>query len=1018
MSTRPENISELRIKSGNQTSKINIFTPMVMGNLFYPYISDAADNTFVSLTIDILNKNIFKEKKFYNEKLIDASRNRQYFPSADDKWGFVETSNLNNTARNISNAFCFCGQKLQFYIAVKDQDCGYFNSQFVYCKTKLTVSIVNVSDGSSTILKEFSNFELDTKDSERYFTWEVPSCSTSVFNDYGIFGLYVIRLDIERTFFDSAELTTLVSDNLYVYRNQGLLQLLTYSAPKEALEVDSLVSWLNNKSFSETTTIEEVFDHTLVYDLEDSNMPLTDDQKRAIVADQVAFLFIAQHPTITADYYPSCIVGLGVNENIRSETIIKKLTTYSRRYPEVIELAKNRLFNILCTYQKYNFIKDIESCFNDYTQSLQVLRDPIKTLFIDRSGNLKAEYGSNGILLNPYALNTTEASLPSDVIFHTTDYMTFRKCDVDIDNVKVTQIDGSPLGPDTRYALVSFNITSGENDIARIRYTLWTANNLNMFEYIDDEGTSRWHVFDCEHFGDIIYSATTGDIVFVRIDIEDKNRFVKSFYGAQFVYAIGENFGPGFTTIETSQRQDGGGMVDIYYDYVGTSEINNSIIGVSYSTNNGSSWISVDNGTLRGDFGIAVMPGRNHIVWEPVKPGESSSFGNYVLVKLTLYDINKQNNKGIDSNISVLRFDKPIVAIRKLTDDEEKEMWMSSSSTSSSSTSNSSSSSSSSTSESSSSSSSTSNSSSSSSSSTSGSSSSSSSSEFLDFWVTRASMQNWGGIAMSSDGQKQSAVANNGYIYVSNDYGANWTTRDSIRDWGDIDVSADGQYQTASVYMGYLYVSSDYGASWTAKMIDMTREWETIAMSDNGQYQTVSAIDYIYTSNDYGANWTARDSIRDWYCVDMSGSGQYQTAGDYYGYIYTSNDYGVTWTPRDSVRNWQSVAVSNNGQIQTAVVYGGYIYISNDYGVTWTAKMTDTARAWMDIAMSENGETQTTMLNGGGTNYIYSSTDYGNTWHIEAPYLTQIWISVAMSSDGMTQALTSGGGFIYENYRG
>ena len=156
---RGENISEVRINSGVNTSEVSVFTPVSTGDLFYPYVLDAADDAFVGLTIDILNKNETKEQFFYNEKLINPNRDRQYFPSAKDKWGFIESSNPNNTERNISNAFCFCGQKIQFYIAVEDQDAGYFDSQFVYCKTQLTVSIVDISGGSETILKTFTNFE-------------------------------------------------------------------------------------------------------------------------------------------------------------------------------------------------------------------------------------------------------------------------------------------------------------------------------------------------------------------------------------------------------------------------------------------------------------------------------------------------------------------------------------------------------------------------------------------------------------------------------------------------------------------------------------------------------------------------------------------------------------------------------------------------------------------------------------------------------------------------------------------
>lgn len=1002
--TRSENISEMRINSGSKTSEVNIFTPMAMGNLFYPYVQDAADNTFVSLTIDILNKNEPIEKVYYNEKLVNSDRNRQYFPSAKDKWGFIETSNPKNTNRNIANAFCFCGQKIQFYIGVKDQDVGYFDNQFVYCKTQLVVSVVDLTDGTNTVLKTFEDFESDLDSSNRYFTWEVPSCLTDLFNDYGLFGMYVIRLDIERTFFTSAELTTTVND-LYTYKNQGLLQLLTYSAPKEALNVDSLVSWLNNKSFSSTAAIEEIFDHTLIYDLEDANMPLTDDQKRAIVADQVAFLFIAQHPTITADYYPSCIVGLGVNATIRSETIISKLQTYSRRYPETIDLIKNRLFGILCTYKKYNFISDIESCFSDYTQSLQNIRDPVKTLFIDRSGNLKTEYGSSGILLNPYVINTTESDLPSDVIFQTTEQITFRKCDVDIGNIEITSIDGTPFGLSTRYALLSFDVFSGGKDISRIRYTLWTSNNLNMFEYTDDNGTSRYHVFDCEDFGNILYSATTGEVLFARIDIEDKNEMVRSFYAEQFVYSSG----PGFTTIEAFQRQDGSGMIDIYYDYIGTSEINNSKIDVYYSINNGTSWVAITSDKLRGDFGVAVMPGRNHILWEPVKPGETQDFGEYALVKITLYDINKQDNKGRDSNTSVIRFDRPVVAIRKLTDIEEIEMWNSSSSSSTSMSSSSSSSTSLSSSSTSLSTSSSSSIDSSSSSSTSNSSTSSSSSSLYDTWIPRGPSMNHVALAVSNDGTHMTTGGIGTYIYTSEDYGVTWTERPSVgvRDWVSCAISEDGRYQMIGVSDGFLYISNDFGTTWTAKLTDVNRVWTALAMSLDGSYQTaVCTTGYIYTSANYGGTWTSKvfDAARDWFTLAMSADGRIQTAYTSTGgvFLYISEDYGATWVQTTLGFGMEDLDMSADGQYLIAGDEGGGVWISDDYAATWqmTSLPSGVAYDWF-VTMSDDGRTQTAVA---GDKGIWTSSDYGTTWLYHG-YSGITFIYPDMSGDGQTQAL-------------
>jgi hypothetical protein len=62
-------------------------------------------------------------------------------------------------------------------------------------------------------------------------------------------------------------------------------------------------------------------------------------------------------------------------------------------------------------------------------------------------------------------------------------------------------------------------------------------------------------------------------------------------------------------------------------------------------------------------------------------------------------------------------------------------------------------------------------------------------------------------ISLSSTGQFQTTVRNNGQIYVSRNYGQTWSTKNSVRDWKNISVSSTGQYQTAIVDGGQIYIS-------------------------------------------------------------------------------------------------------------------------------------------------------------------------------------------------------------------
>merc|ERR1711871_859948 len=162
----------------------------------------------------------------------------------------------------------------------------------------------------------------------------------------------------------------------------------------------------------------------------------------------------------------------------------------------------------------------------------------------------------------------------------------------------------------------------------------------------------------------------------------------------------------------------------------------------------------------------------------------------------------------------------------------------------------------------------------------------------------------WRGIAMSSDGRKQTAVVFGGNIWTSQDYGVTWTedtSVGSIKNWNDIAMSSDGTQQTANIFAtwGNIWTSQDSGATWTEDTsVGALKLWNGIAMSSDGTQQTA-----IVTG--------------------------FPPIGVYGGNIYTSSDNGVTWTQDTSVgatKMWYGVAMSSDGQKQTAAVLNGNIW--------------------------------------------------------------------------------------------
>ena len=304
------------------------------------------------------------------------------------------------------------------------------------------------------------------------------------------------------------------------------------------------------------------------------------------------------------------------------------------------------------------------------------------------------------------------------------------------------------------------------------------------------------------------------------------------------------------------------------------------------------------------------------------------------------------------------------------------------------------------------------------------------------FATTYTGATTWISVSLSSTGQYQTAVANNGLLWTSYDYGVTWTSRlDSTnRLWYSVSVSSTGQYQSAcvsNVTTGYIWTSSDYGLSWTSR--ESSRYWISISVSGTGQYQTASVQSgQMYTSSNYGINWTPRSgagtSMPSW-GVSISSSGQYQTVVQNGSpAIWISSDFGVTWISRSEVNQSKMISVSSTGQYQTTVPWSGLIWTSSNFGLNWTSRTTAFGNLELrGVSVSSSGQYQTVVggsnenvigVTGqkGGGGPILRSSDFGETWTMLSQYIAN-WNYVSVSSSGQYQtAVSSGPGDIWTSY--
>jgi hypothetical protein len=614
------NVSILRITHGDNIPSENIDLLTPFQNMCYFYITASSHQRLVSLTLDILkNKN-----------------------KADELWGFIETSNPNLNSEQISTACCFGGQNILFYLKAEDTN-----------PTSIKIYSYDFTTYQETLLRYYNTISYGSDSDFRYFSWTAPSVNTTYFSTNGLYGKVNLKIIINRLINEKS------------YDHELIVQLLIYSAGKEALTVSPSFSILKDNSFSETTSLLDIYPHLLISNYEDINLPLTNLQKEAIVADQIAVLFMSQHQMVPADYFPTKILGIGAEAAISGNTI----ATRHQSYIDPISLPINRLYGLKANNLRFNYIDDFNNCFGSLSQSNQNLVDIQKTIAIDESGNLISDIWDKGFLLNPYAIdinnvevlytpsepNIMEVQLSNNNFF--------------INNIYISNQYDKPIDNSTNLVKLGFTILNIPIEILQIRYYIWINNYLNYLEYVETNNLNRYHIFDLTSSQNVYVTDSISDIIYGQIEIDTIDNLTNVF---RIESLIRKSFNGGITSIKASQRRDSTSYVDIIYNYKGASEIDNSTVSVEFSQDNGETWEAISEDNLRGDIGYGISSGNNHIVWAPLGFDNSSTieFANYILIKLTITDIDNIVCGGKTQCGVALSFSKPEVYIRRIDDDE------------------------------------------------------------------------------------------------------------------------------------------------------------------------------------------------------------------------------------------------------------------------------------------------------------------------------------------------------------
>ncbi len=295
-------------------------------------------------------------------------------------------------------------------------------------------------------------------------------------------------------------------------------------------------------------------------------------------------------------------------------------------------------------------------------------------------------------------------------------------------------------------------------------------------------------------------------------------------------------------------------------------------------------------------------------------------------------------------------------------------------------------------------------------------------------WTEQQDVGNrfWTSVAMTPDGQKIVATAQNTKIYISNDAGLVWSSANdspTLSGWNGITLSDDGSKIAASAQSDFIYISTNGGGNWleSSGSGGGINTWAGIAGSSDGQYYvaSVQSPQAITISTDGGDNWVEATSLaqKDWYGIDCSSDCSTIVVAGFDDYIYVSHDRGATWEEMTSIgdRFWQTVSVSADGQKIIAMYnyegsgFGG-AYISNDGGDTWSEVTTLGNDYWRDSEMSDDGNH---IIVGGDTGGVYISHNGGVTWIEQTGLPAGQKNGVDISNDGTIAAAVDYEGYVH-----
>ena len=125
-------------------------------------------------------------------------------------------------------------------------------------------------------------------------------------------------------------------------------------------------------------------------------------------------------------------------------------------------------------------------------------------------------------------------------------------------------------------------------------------------------------------------------------------------------------------------------------------------------------------------------------------------------------------------------------------------------------------------------------------------------------WVPRESNREWSALDVEGSGQYMIAAVDNGFLYVSSNYGEDWIVRATAQRWSSVFCGTLGTLMVATIQDSIIFRSIDAGQTWIPSTLEgsSSRKWNALAGNASGSVLIASAEnDYLFRSFDFGESW-------------------------------------------------------------------------------------------------------------------------------------------------------------------